>query len=373
MKKILSFFAFFVYTVILIILLNSNVIAADNGPRGPHPKIMEQLTEEQQKEVKARLKELWEEGASREEIRDTLHKMLEEYGVDFPERGKGFREERGPRPGRGFMKFADQLSEEQKNAIKEKVKTLREEGASREEIHTEVSALLKEYGIEVPEDGERFKGKRGHRPGRGWMHFSDELSDEQRKAIHEKVKSMKDDGASREEVHKQVVTMLKEYGVEIPDDFGKHRERWDNLSEDQRKQIRAKMRKMRKDGATREEIHEEVKKLFEEFGVKESETQSNLETETSGESLTVRAYPNPFNPETNIEYHLKSNALVAIQIYDVQGKKVRSLGGDYRQAGAYTIKWDGLNESGTQVPSGIYFIRISAGNETLNHRIVMMK
>ena len=369
----MSFFTFFVYTIILIILLNTNVIAADNGPRGPHQKIMEQLTEEQQKEVKAKLKELWEEGASRKEIRDTVHKMLEEYGVDFPEEGKGFRGERGPRPGRGFMKFADQLSDEQQQAIEEKVKTLREEGANREEIHSEVSAMLKEYGIEVPENSERFKGKRGHRPGRGWMHFSDELSDEQRKAIHEKVKAMKAEDASKEEIHQQVETMLKEYGVTIPDDFGKHRERWNNLSEDQRKQIRSTMRKMRQDGASHEEIQEEINKMIDEFGVKNSETQSNVETETSGESLSVRAYPNPFNPETTIEYHLKSNGLVVIQIYDVQGKNVRSLGGDYRQAGTYTLKWDGLNESGTQVPSGVYFIRLSAGNETLNHRIVMMK
>jgi hypothetical protein len=184
---------------------------------------------------------------------------------------------------------------------------------------------------------------------------------------------MKDEGASREEIHQQVATMLKEYGVKLPEDFGKNRGRWDNLNENQLKQIRATMRKMRHEGATREEIHSEIEKMLEGFGVKESEAQSNVETETSGESLSVRAYPNPFNPETTIEYNLKSNALVAIQIYDVQGKRVRSLGGDYRQAGTYTIKWDGLNESGTQVPSGIYFVRLSAGNETLNHRIVMMK
>jgi hypothetical protein len=91
------------------------------------------------------------------------------------------------------------------------------------------------------------------------------------------------------------------------------------------------------------------------------------------EKLSIRSYPNPFNPETNIEYHLKSDAQVTIYIYDIQGKQVRSLGDNYQQAGTYTIRWDGLNESGTLVPSGVYFIRVSAGNETLNHRIVMMK
>ena len=90
MIKIFSLSAFFVYVIAFIIILNSDVKALDVGPRGPHPKIMEQLTEEQQKEVKSKLEELWKEGASREEIRDTIHKMVEEYGIDIPEEGKGF-------------------------------------------------------------------------------------------------------------------------------------------------------------------------------------------------------------------------------------------------------------------------------------------
>jgi hypothetical protein len=369
MRKIFPCLALFIYTIIIAMLLTSNVEALEVGPRSPHHKTMEQLTEEQQKEVKSKLKELWEEGASREEIREAIHKMLEEYGVDFPAEGKGFRGERGPRHDRGFMKFGDQLTDEQKETIKEKVKTLRDEGASREEIHEKVTEMLKEYGVEVPED---FEG-RERRPERGWMHFGDKLTDEQRSAIRNKVKSMHEKGDSREKIHEVVTSMLKEYGVEPPEEFFEQRKLMENLNEPQRKQIRAKTRQMRKDGATREETHEELKKMLEEFGVKVSETQLNVETETSGESLSVRAYPNPFNPETTIEYNLKSNALVAIQIYDVQGKKIRSLGGDYRQAGTYTVKWDGRNENSNQVPSGVYFVRIAAGNETLNHRIVMMK
>jgi hypothetical protein len=334
---------------------------------------MEQLTEEQQNEVKAKLKELWEDGASRKEIRDTIHKMVEEYGIDIPEEGKGFRGERGPVPTRGFMRFSDQLTEEQKNAIEAKVKTLRENGASREEVHGTVTKMLKEYGVEFRKEFEEYHGKRGKRPERGWMHFGDKLTDEQRAAVRNKIKSMHDNDASREEIHQVVNSMLKKYGVEPPEEYIEHRKMMENLNEKQRKQIRAKTRQMRKDGATREEIHKELRKMFEEFCVKDSETQSGVGTETSGESLSVRAYPNPFNPETTIEYNLKSNALVTIQIYNVQGKKVRSLGGDHRQAGTYTVKWDGRNENGNRVPSGAYFVRISAGNETLNHRILMMK
>jgi len=299
--------------------------------------------------------------------------MFEKYDVDFPDDMKGFQGMRGARHGRGFIRFSDQLSEDQRNTIKEKVESLCEQGASREEIHAEVMNMLKEYGVEIPEDFKDFRGKRGHKRGRGFMHFADELTDKQRATIREKTKTMHEQGASRKEIHTQIGNMLKEYGIDVPDDFGQHKEMWKNLSEEQRKTIRTKMRKMRKDGATREEIREEIHKMIQKFEVKESDDQTNNKAETSGENLSIRTYPNPFNPETNIEYHLKSSAQVSITIYNVQGKQIRSLANNYRQTGTYTIRWDGVNESGTQVPSGIYFIRVSAGNETLNHRIVMMK
>jgi hypothetical protein len=167
--------------------------------------------------------------------------------------------------------------------------------------------------------------------------------------------------------------MLNEYGIEIPEDIAKHREMMENLDEDQRKALRAKMREMRKSGATKEEIRAEIDKLLLDFGINESDNQINQSAETSGKSLSIRSYPNPYNPETNIEYNLKSSSQVSITIYNVQGKLLKSLTDDYQQSGTYTIKWNGLNESGSQVPSGVYFITISAGDETLNHRIVMMK
>jgi hypothetical protein len=374
MKKIYSLKALFMYTIIFVILLNSGTVnALDINPRGPHHKFMEQLTEEQQQEVKVKMKELWESGASRDEIHAEVTKMLKEYGVEIPDDFKGFRGERGPRRGRGFMKFADQLSEDQRKTIKEKVETLREEGASREEIHTEIFKIFKEYGIEIPEDFKNVRGKRGHRPGRGFMHFSDELTEEQRAAIREKAKSMHEQGASREEIHAEIGNMLSEFGVDLSDDFGKHREMMENLNEEQRKTIRVKMREMRKEGATPEEIRDEIYRMLQEFGISESDDQTNQSTETLGKNLSIRSYPNPFNPETNIEYNLKSSSQVSITIYDIQGKQIRLLSNDYRQTGTYTIKWNGLNESGIQVPSGVYFVRISAGDETLNHRVVMMK
>ena len=267
----------------------------------------------------------------------------------------------------------EKLSKEQQEEVKNKVKELWESGASREEIRDAVKEMFEKYDVDFPDDMKGFQGMRGARHGRGLREFSDQLSDEQRAAIREKAKTMHEQGTSREEIHTQIGNMLKEYGIDVPDDFGQHKEMWKNLSEEQRKTIREKMREMREEGATSAKIREEIHKMVQEFKMNESNLMIDQKAETSGENLSIRSYPNPFNPETNIEYHLKSDAQVTIYIYDIQGKQVRSLGDNYQQAGTYTIRWDGLNESGTLVPSGVYFIRVSAGNETLNHRIVMMK
>jgi biotin operon repressor len=359
MKKIFPYLATVVGVFLFVILVNSDIVKAiDSFPKGPHHKIMEQLTEEQQKEVKAKMQDLWDSGASREEIHTEVTTMLNNFGIEIPEDFKGFRGKRGHRHGRGFMNFSDQLSEEQREAIKDKVEALREEGVSREEIHKEVTNMLQEYGIKIPEAFKGSRGKRGHRPGRGFMHFSDELNDEQREAILEKAKSMHEQGASREEIHAEIGNMLKDFGIDLPEEVGKHREMMENLDDEQRKVIRAKMREMRKEGASREEIREEMNKMFRDFDPNKSDDQINQSLETSGETLSIRSYPNPFNPETNIEYQIKSATEILITIYDVQGKRVKSLADDYRQAGTYTIKWNGLNESGIQVPS------VGAGPQT---------
>jgi len=76
-------------------------------------------------------------------------------------------------------------------------------------------------------------------------------------------------------------------------------------------------------------------------------------------------YPNPFNPETWIPYQLAQNADVSVRIYSASGRLVRTLDLGYRPAGFYTGRdraayWDGRNQSGEQVSSGIYFYTIEA-------------
>jgi len=78
-------------------------------------------------------------------------------------------------------------------------------------------------------------------------------------------------------------------------------------------------------------------------------------------------YPNPFNPETWIPYDLAKDALVSIRIYSMKGQLVRQLDIGEQKAGSYLVKekaayWDGKNQLGQSVSSGVYFYQLKAGD-----------
>ncbi|RKU36051.1 hypothetical protein C6496_14260 [Candidatus Poribacteria bacterium] len=89
-------------------------------------------------------------------------------------------------------------------------------------------------------------------------------------------------------------------------------------------------------------------------------------------------YPNPFNPETWIPYHLATDTHVEIRIYDTRGSLVRSLALGYQRAGIYTGRgraayWDGRNDVGERVASGIYFYQLKADNLSFLRKMVILK
>ncbi len=84
-------------------------------------------------------------------------------------------------------------------------------------------------------------------------------------------------------------------------------------------------------------------------------------------------YPNPFNPSTQIRYALPEESMVTITIYDLMGRKVRTLVNDVQSAGYRTAMWNATNDMGRAVSAGMYIYTIQAGDFVMNRKMVLMK
>ncbi len=87
----------------------------------------------------------------------------------------------------------------------------------------------------------------------------------------------------------------------------------------------------------------------------------------------LQNYPNPFNPSTNIRYDLPQAVRVKLVLYNLLGEKVRTLVDASESAGAKQVTWNGLNDRGTRVASGIYVYRLEAGTFTATRKLLLMK
>ncbi len=84
-------------------------------------------------------------------------------------------------------------------------------------------------------------------------------------------------------------------------------------------------------------------------------------------------YPNPFNPSTTISYALPHSSLVQLDIYNVLGQSVRRLVNGFEPAGYRSVEWDGRDDAGHSVPSGVYFYKITSANFTESRKMLMIK
>lgn len=87
----------------------------------------------------------------------------------------------------------------------------------------------------------------------------------------------------------------------------------------------------------------------------------------------VGNYPNPFNPSTTISYELTGELQVRLAVYNILGQKVRTLiGGEYRN-GLNQAEWNGLDDAGQAVSSGVYFYRLQAGDQVVTKRMILVR
>ena len=84
-------------------------------------------------------------------------------------------------------------------------------------------------------------------------------------------------------------------------------------------------------------------------------------------------YPNPFNPSTTISYEIPQSEKVSLVVYDILGQKVRTLVNKVVKSGVHEITWNGTNEAGNRMASGIYFYKLDAGSFSRTMKMVMLK
>jgi hypothetical protein len=83
--------------------------------------------------------------------------------------------------------------------------------------------------------------------------------------------------------------------------------------------------------------------------------------------------PNPFNPSTLIPFELSRSARVTLRIYDTAGRQVRTLVDGVLGPDLHHTAWDGLDDRGKALGSGVYFCRLSAGGRTFAEKLVMVR
>jgi hypothetical protein len=103
------------------------------------------------------------------------------------------------------------------------------------------------------------------------------------------------------------------------------------------------------------------------------EEPSNYTTLTPSDFQLENNYPNPFNPETIIEYKVPKTGQVKLAIFNVLGQKVKTLVDAHQLAGIYNVMWDGKDESGNKLATGVYFYQLIGENALITKKMTLLK
>ena len=91
------------------------------------------------------------------------------------------------------------------------------------------------------------------------------------------------------------------------------------------------------------------------------------------ETRLYQNYPNPFNNQTKISYELAANSFVKLDVFNSLGERVKSLVDEEQLKGKYDIHWNGEDDNGSKVATGIYFLKINSGNYNIARKILLLK
>ncbi len=97
------------------------------------------------------------------------------------------------------------------------------------------------------------------------------------------------------------------------------------------------------------------------------------ETAVPGSFALIGNYPNPFNANTEIRLQLAEAGPVALDIYDVQGRLVRSLWSGLLAAGAHQLSWDGRDQAGRAAATGIFLYRLQSAGQAETRKMLLLR
>lgn len=83
--------------------------------------------------------------------------------------------------------------------------------------------------------------------------------------------------------------------------------------------------------------------------------------------------PNPFNQDARVRFTLKDADEITLRVYDVSGRVVRTMASGYHGRGIHDLVWDGRDDSGRELASGVYFIGLRAENREMTQKVVVVK
>ncbi len=118
-----------------------------------------------------------------------------------------------------------------------------------------------------------------------------------------------------------------------------------------------------------------------DLGESEPSNEVEVEIEVSTDDMTATPfvtflkanYPNPFNPETTIEFSLQNPGFVTLEVFNVRGQKVRTFIDELKEAGTHRVTWNGRDSNNTEVSSGIYFYRMRSEEYSSTKKMILMK
>lgn len=110
-------------------------------------------------------------------------------------------------------------------------------------------------------------------------------------------------------------------------------------------------------------------KLLKYVGSTDIENDSLIETP----DFIISTYPNPFNPSVTISFAISEKNMIELSIYNIRGQLIRSLINIDSSANNYTVHWDGKNDYGKEVQSGLYLLRLRVGEKQIVKKLMMMK